>query len=92
MILSVITRETKHHIAVLVSKMCIFRTVSTVCVSMPGVGSSALGASQSTEQGHVECVPMVRSLLRNYVDRFHHNLSTFLEEKTVGSLKKNLNK
>lgn len=38
------------------NKTIFFRTVSSVCVLTPGVGSSALGASQSTEQGHVACV------------------------------------
>lgn len=52
------------------------RTVSSICVFTPGVGNSALGASQSTEQGHVG---LRREGLRNYVKQFYYNQAFFTE-------------
>lgn len=54
------------------NKKIFFRTVSSVCVFTPGVGSSALGASQSTEQGHVACV------VNNYVITLINSTTTRL--------------
>lgn len=55
-----------------------FHTVSSICVFTPGVGSSELGVSQSTEQGHVE---LRSDSLRNYVNQFAYIKAHFLRPK-----------